>query len=68
MSIRQSDGTFDGKNIVLLTTALDPDRPGRKSVARGHLEEDGRILVHRHYAIDDKGNERIVLEWRMTRK
>src|SRR5580700_12211723 len=39
MSIRQSDGTFDGKNIVLLTTALDPDRPGRKSVARGHLEE-----------------------------
>ena len=68
MSIRQSDGTFDGKNIVLLTTALDPDRPGRKSVARGHLEEDGRILVHRHYAIDDKGNERMVIEWRFTRK
>jgi hypothetical protein len=27
MSIRQSDGTFDGKNIVLWATALDPDRP-----------------------------------------
>src|SRR5580692_991200 len=28
MSIRQSDGTFDGKNIILFATALDPDRPG----------------------------------------
>jgi hypothetical protein len=68
MSIRQSDGTFDGKTIVLWATPLDPDRPGRKTVARAHLEEDGRVLVHRHFAIDDKGNERMVIEWRMTRK
>jgi hypothetical protein len=68
MSIRQSDGTFDGKTIVLWATALDPDRPGRKTVARAHLEEDGRILIHRHFAIDDSGKERLVLEWRMTRK
>jgi hypothetical protein len=34
MSIRQSDGTFDGKNIVLWATPLDPDHPGRKTVAR----------------------------------
>src|SRR5271155_902615 len=34
MSIRQSDGTFDGKNVVLWATPLDPDRPGRKTVAR----------------------------------
>jgi hypothetical protein len=68
MSIRQSDGTFDGKNIVLWATPLDPDRPGRKSVARGHLEEDGRLLIHRHFAIDDKGQERVMIEWRMTRK
>jgi hypothetical protein len=33
-SIRQSDGTFDGKNIVVWATPLDPDRPGRKTVAR----------------------------------
>ena len=46
MSIRQSDGTFDGKNIVLWATPLDPDRPGRKTVARAHLEEDGRLLLH----------------------
>ena len=44
MSIRQSDGTFDGKNIVLWATALEPDRPGRKTVSRAHLEDDGRLL------------------------
>jgi hypothetical protein len=68
MSIRQSDGTFDGKNIVLWATALDPDRPGRKTVARAHLEDNGRVLLHRHYLIDDKGNERMMIELRMTKK
>ena len=68
MSIRQSDGTFDGQNIVLWATPLDPDRPGRKTVARAHLEEDGHVLLHRHFAIDDKGDERMIIELRMTRK
>ena len=68
MSIRQSDGTFDGKNIVLWTTPIDTEHPGRKTVARAHLEEDGRLLLHRHFAIDDKGGERMVIELRMTRK
>ena len=69
MSIRQSDGTFDGKNIVLRATPLDPERPGRKTVAPAHLEEDGRrLLLHRHFAIDDKGQERTIIELRVTRK
>jgi hypothetical protein len=68
MSIRQSDGTFDGKNIVLWDTPLDPDHPGRKTVARAHLEENGRVLIHRHFLIDDKGNERKIIELRLTRK
>jgi Protein of unknown function (DUF1579) len=68
MSIRESDGTFDGKNIVLWATALDPDDPGRKTVARAHLEQDGRLLLHRHFLIDDKGQERMMIELRMTRK
>ncbi|MDQ6759115.1 MAG: DUF1579 domain-containing protein [Acidobacteriota bacterium] len=68
MSIRQSDGTFDGKNIVLWATSLDPERPGRKTVARAHLEEDGRLLLHRHFTTNDKGEERMVIELRMTRK
>src|ERR1700735_2566889 len=68
MSIRQSDGTFDGKNIVLWATALDPDRLGRKTVARAHLEEDGRVLLHRPFLIDDKGEERMMIELRLTKK
>jgi Protein of unknown function (DUF1579) len=68
MSIRQSDGTFDGKNIVLWATSLDPDRPGRRNVAKAHLEENGKVLLHRHYSIDEKGNERLVIELRMTRR
>lgn len=67
MSIRQSDGTFDGKNVVLWATALDPDHPGRKTVARAHLEDGGRVLLHQHFLVDEKGNERLMLELRMTR-
>jgi hypothetical protein len=68
MSIRQSDGTFNGKDIVLWATALDPDRPGHKTVARAHLEQDGHVLVHSHFLIDDKGSERKIIELKMTRK
>ncbi len=67
-SIRQSDGTFDGKQIVLWATSLDPDKPGRKSVARAHLEDNGNVLVHTHYMIDEKGTERKMIEFRMTKR
>jgi hypothetical protein len=68
MSICQSDGTFDGKELVLYATTLDPDRPGRRTVARAHLEENGRVLLHRHFFIDDSGKEHLMIELRMTRK
>ena len=68
MSIRQSDGTFDGKNIVLWATPLDSEHAGRKSVARAHLADNGRVLIHRHFLIDDQGKERMIFELRMTRK
>jgi hypothetical protein len=68
MSIRQSDGTFDGKNIVLWATPLDTEGSERKTVARAHLEDGGRLLLHRHFRIDDQGNERMMIELRMTRK
>jgi hypothetical protein len=67
MSIRQSDGKFDGKEIVLYSTSLDPDKPGRKTVTRAHLEDDDRVLVHTHYLITDTG-ERKMIEFRFTRK
>src|SRR5579875_3706327 len=68
MSIRQSDGTFDGKNIVLWATALDPDDPGRKTVARGHLEDGGRVLLYQHLLLEGQGKERMIFEMRMTRR
>jgi len=68
MSIRQSDGTFDGKEIVLWATSLDPDRSGRRTVARAHLEDNGNVLLHRHFLIDDAGKEKMMIELRMTRK
>jgi hypothetical protein len=68
MSIRQSDGTFDGKNIVLWATPLDTEHPGHKTVARAHLEDNGRVLLHRHFLIDDKGDERMMIELRLMRK
>jgi hypothetical protein len=68
MSIRQSDGTFDGKNIVLWSTSLDTENPGRKTVARAHLEEGGRLLLYRHFLINNTGKERMIFELRMTRK
>lgn len=68
MSIRQSDGTFDGKNIVLWATPLSPDNIGRKTVARAHLEENEHVLVHQHFLIDAEGKERLIIEFRMTRQ
>jgi len=60
MPIRQSDCTFDGNNIVRWATPLDSEHPGRKTLARAHLEEDGSLLRHRHFPIDDKGDERTI--------
>jgi hypothetical protein len=68
ISIRQSDGTFDGKNIVLYSTSLDREHAGRKTVARGHLEDGGRVLLYRHFLINNQGKERVMFELRMTRK
>jgi hypothetical protein len=68
MSLRQSDGAFDGKEIVLYAASLDGTGPARRSITRSHLEEDGRVLVHRHYLVQDDGKERLMMELRMTRK
>jgi Protein of unknown function (DUF1579) len=68
MSIRQSDGTFNGKDIVLYATPLDQEVPGRKTVARGHLEDNGRVLVYNHYLIDAAGKERMMFHMVLTRQ
>jgi Protein of unknown function (DUF1579) len=67
MSMRQSQGTFDGQEIVLYGAALGGTL-SRRSITRTHLEDDGRVLVHRHYLVQDDGKERLMMELRLTRR
>ena len=68
MSMRQSEGAFDGREIVLYAASLGGSSPERRSITRTHLEEDGRVLIHRHYLIQADGKERLMMELRLTRK
>jgi hypothetical protein len=69
MSLRQSQDPFNGEEIVLYGRSLSADAKGpprSRTVTR--LEDDGRKIVHRQYAIDAEGKERLVMELVMTRK
>jgi hypothetical protein len=69
MSLRQSQGRFDGKEIVLLGRSLQEDGKGpprSRTVTR--LEEDGRKIIHRQYNRGPDGKERLIMELLMTRK
>ena len=68
MSMRQSEGTFDGKEIVLYGASLDGEKPSHRSITRTHLEDEGQVLVHRHYLVQDNGGERLMMELRLTRQ
>jgi len=68
MSMRQSDGKFDGNEIILYGASLGAEKPSRRSITRTHLEDEGRVLVHRHYLVQDDGRERLMMELRLTRK
>jgi hypothetical protein len=68
MSVRQSRGAFDGEKIVLYSRSLDPDgKEVRRSKTVSHLEDGGRKLIHRQYAIGDGGEERLMMELVMTK-
>jgi hypothetical protein len=64
ISIRESGEPFDGKQIVLVSRSLDeaPSADARKSKTITSLEDDGRKIVHRQYAIAPTGEERLVME------
>jgi hypothetical protein len=69
MSLRQSQDPFNGEEIVLYSRSLNPDAKGpprSRTVTR--LEDDGQKIVHRQYAIDAEGKERLVMELVLTRK
>jgi hypothetical protein len=69
MSMRQSSEPFDGKQIVMYSRNFgdNPNGPYRSRTV-SHLEDDDRKLVHRQYARDREGKERLMMELVLTRK
>src|SRR5262249_21186003 len=69
MSFRQSQDKFDGEQIVLYGQSLGNDaRGGFRTRTLTRLEDNGRKIVHRQYAIPADGPERLMMELIMTRK
>jgi hypothetical protein len=69
MSLRQSKEPFNGKEIVLYNASLDDeDRNTRRTKTVSHLEDDGRKLIHRQYALTPDGKERLMMELVLTKK
>ncbi len=69
MSLRASEDRFDGQRIVLYSRSLEPSgRDTRRSRTVTMLEENGNKIVHRQYAIQPDGKERLMMELLMTRK
>jgi hypothetical protein len=67
MSLRQSEDKFDGERIVLFSK-----EPGGKESRRSRtvtqLEDGGKKLLHRQYAVETGAADRLVMELVMTRK
>jgi hypothetical protein len=69
MSLRQSRDRFDSERIVLYSRSLEVDgKESRRSKTVSRLEEGGRKLIHRQYALGPGGEERLMMELVMTRK
>src|SRR5436305_5881257 len=67
MSARQSREPFDGDKIVLYSLYLEPaGKDSRRSKTISRLEDNGRKLVHRQFALGPGGEERLMMELLMT--
>jgi len=67
MSMRHSRDPFDGKKIVLYSASLDEAPGARASRTETTLEDGGRRLVHRQYAVASGTPDRLMMELVMTR-
>jgi hypothetical protein len=68
MSLRQSQGRFDGERIELSGAGLAGGEPARASRTVSELQDGDRRLVHRQWSLNPDGTERLVLELVMTRR
>ena len=68
-SIRQGEGDFDGKQIVLQARGIGPGAgPERRSRSVSILEDGDRRLIHRQYSDEPGAEPRLVMQLEMTRK
>ena len=67
MSLRQSEDKFDGEQVVLFSKEVG-GKEGRRSKTVTRLEDDGRKIVHRQYAVEPGAPDRLVMELVLTRK
>ncbi|HJT77341.1 MAG TPA: DUF1579 family protein [Gemmataceae bacterium] len=68
MSLRQSADKFNGEEIRLVSRSLDEGGGRRHSRTVTRLEDGGRKIVHRQYAVGADGKERLMMELVLTRK
>ncbi len=69
ISFRQSQDKFNGEEIVLYGRTLGGEAKGpSRSRTVTRLEDNGRRIVHRQFAIDAEGKERPVMELILTKK
>jgi hypothetical protein len=70
ISLRQSQEPFSGEEIVLYSKPLNDDgkTPPRRSRAVSKLVENDQKIIHRHYAIQPDGTEKLMMEIVLTRK
>jgi hypothetical protein len=67
LSLRQSEDTFNGEEIVLYGKEIG-GKEVRRSKTVTRLELDGKRIVHRQYAVETGAADRLVMELVMTRK
>src|SRR5262245_4414910 len=68
MSLRQGKEKFDGEQIILFSQTLGDAKEGRRSRTVTRLEDNGATILHRQYSIAPDGQERLMMELRMTRR
>jgi hypothetical protein len=69
MSMRRSREPFDGRTKVLESRSLDgAGAAARRSRTETRLEDDGRRIVHRQYALGPGDAERLIMELVLTRR
>ncbi len=68
ISLRQSQGQFDGESIVLHGKSRESGTDARHSRTVAKLEDGGRKLVHRQYNIAPNGDEHLIMELSMVRR